>query len=104
VQGLLDRDRAQCRVGEGLQCRDLRRLRRGERQYPRILPEIDRVLDDIEAEPLARQRPGGQLGVERQPVDRLAQPFILLPGFVAKPHHASSHARAAFASGTSILI
>jgi hypothetical protein len=103
VQGLFDCDRAQCRIGEGLQRRDLRRFRRRQRQHPRILPQIERVLSDVKAEPLARQRPGRQFGVERQPVDRLPQPFILLPGFVGKPHHAS-HARPAFGCRCAIPI
>ena len=66
------------------QCRgpSPRRLRE-----PAETAEIDRVLDDVGLEPVARQRAGGELGVEGQPQDRLAQLRCALPGFVGETGH-----------------
>src|SRR5205823_3814125 len=41
-------------------------------------------LHDVEAEALRPQRAGGELGVERQMVDRLAQAQCALPGLLGK--------------------
>ena len=87
VQRSLDCDRTQRRLAERPQCAGVRRLGRGNRQCPRKLAEIERVLDDVVLEPVPRQCAGGELGVEGERVYRLTQRCGALPGFFGKADH-----------------
>ena len=84
MQGAFDGDGADRRLGERLQRADVGSLGRGDRQRARELAEIERVLGDVMLEALARERAGGELGVERQRVDRLTQRRRHLPSLVGK--------------------
>jgi hypothetical protein len=104
VQRLFDQDRLDRRAAKPLHRPAIGGLRGGERQHPRVFAEIDRILQDVEAEAIGRQRAGGQFGVERQAVDRLAQGGSALPGFLGKSHHASpDQYRASFETAAPVL-
>ena len=86
VQRPLDQDRVPGAAGE----LDLRlgrpRLGRGGRERAGEGAQIVRVLDHVEGEPLARQRAGGELAVERQGQDRVVDRRDLGPHRVGEAH------------------
>src|SRR4030095_6951460 len=64
----------------------LGRPRPGERQRPGELAQVERVLDRVELEALARQRAGGGPAQERMPQDRSVDRLDRLPQLARERH------------------
>src|SRR6516165_4415790 len=87
VQALLDRNSSESRLGKGLHRLSVGSLGRRTRKRTRKLSEIERVLDDVGLKTVARERTGSKLSIERERVNRLAQPCRALPDVIGKMHH-----------------